>query len=97
MLGDTSDIDVASIKRDLIKPVTTDDYYVFSESFYKYRPENMSELEYQTYLMLENKEVDKDTIISLCEACYTWGSLERYYYIPILLILLKHSMLGLSR
>lgn len=97
MLGDVSDVDVANIKRDLIKPVTTDDYYVFSESFYKYRPENMSELEYQTYLMLENKEVDKDTIISLCEACYTWGSLERYYYIPILLILLKHSMLGLSR
>lgn len=71
----------------LIKPVSIDDYYVFSEDFYK-RTENLSILEVQTLAYIDGKEVNPKALKVLLENYIYWPRLERFYYTPILLILI---------
>lgn len=72
-----------------IHRVTKDDYYVFTESFYKYE-ENQpkSLLEAQVLRALKNEPVDNEVVNVLCRSALRWDNLERYYYTPILLWLL---------
>lgn len=72
-----------------IHPVTKDDYYVFSEAFYFHQYEQQSQLETLVRDMLTRKPVNRKVLLKLCENSYHWTSLDRFYYTPILLILLK--------
>lgn len=72
----------------LIKPVTIDTCYVFSQDFYD-RTSNLSLLEEQTLAYIDNKALNPATIKLLCENCKYWPRLERFYYIPVLLILIQ--------
>lgn len=75
----------------LIYPVTKDDFYVLSEAFYYNQP-GQSILEQVTRNTLEGKVVDKADLLRLVEAAKTWPNLERFYYIPLILILIKYAM-----
>jgi hypothetical protein len=75
----------------LIKLVSVDDYYVFSEDFYK-RTENLSVLEAQVLQYIDGKEVNPQALKVLLENYIYWPRLERFYYIPVLLILIMSVM-----
>lgn len=72
-----------------IHPVTRDEYYVFSEAFYFHDYENQSQLETITRHAMEGKSIDRVRLQKLCDAAHRWGRLERFYYTPVLLVLLK--------
>lgn len=76
----------------LIHPVTIDDYYVLSEAFYFGNFEEMSILEQVTTNTLKGLDVDKADLLRLVTNAKTWPNVERFYYIPLLLILIKYAM-----
>lgn len=73
----------------LIHSVTIDDCYVFSKWFYERAEQGQSKLEVQTNLMLQGKSVDLDVLTAICEDVKNWGLLERFYYVPVLMVLIK--------
>jgi len=83
---------------DLIIPdihlVTKDDYYVLSEGFYKFnnglQGPGMSRLEVLVCRMIRKMPVDPKDLIPLCESYHRWGALERFYYVPLLAVLIKY-------
>lgn len=91
-LGNDKEIGVARLQP--IYTVTKDNYYVFSEAFYHQGYGEMSQIEKITRDALENKPINKEILLSLSEASDVWGRLEKFYYIPILLILLKMAQQG---
>lgn len=73
-----------------IKRVTVDDYYVLSESFYRHGPDvPMSKLEALTMSALKGDPLDLRTLDHLCTQSPKWDNVERFYYLPILIALLK--------
>lgn len=78
-----------------VKKVLIDDYYVLSKDFYDrdYEETKMSLLEICVTTYLKNKPIDKRVLIHLCNTYQSWGALEQFYYTPLLLILLKSTIL----
>lgn len=72
-----------------IHPVTKDEYYVFSEAFYFHNYPGQSQLETLTRHAMENSPIDTATLFELADQVHRWGRLERFYYTPIILTLLK--------
>ena len=83
----TIDISGQSIK--VINSVTADDYYVLSENFYSNYP-NQSLLEVMTRNYFQGERNDPVVLLKLVNNYANWGALERFYYIPILLVLIKN-------
>lgn len=77
-----------------VHPVTKDDYYVFTEAFYFHQYEQQSQLETLVRYAMTGKPIDRRVLVNLCELSTRWAQLERFYYTPILLILLKLTRLG---
>lgn len=75
----------------LIKLVSVDDYYVLSEDFYK-RTENVSVLEAQVLAYIDGKEVNPVALKILIENYIYWPRLERFYYTPLLIILILSTL-----
>lgn len=71
-----------------IKPVLYDDYYVLSHDFYN-DTNAQSVLEVMTRNYLENKANNVEHLKLLVDDAVNWGGLERFYYIPILLMLIR--------
>lgn len=73
-----------------IVPVTQDTYYIFTEQFYRPSEEGLSS-NFERLVMdaLCQRALDKALIKRLTERALQWGNLERFYYIPILLAILK--------
>lgn len=69
-----------------IHPVIIDDNYVLSEAFYT-NAVNMSLLEKLTRDYLEGEGINPEHLHYLASNYFAWGGLERFYYIPILIIL----------
>lgn len=69
-------------------PVTVDDYYVLSKRFYDGQ-EGMSVLEQQLHDRLNDLSVDLGELAVLADNAHKWRNLERFYYIPIVLTLIK--------
>jgi hypothetical protein len=76
-------------------PVLVDDYYVFSEAFYLNDAVNQSWLEHMVTQMLNREAVAAEVLLAVCDSAYGWGTLERYYYTPVLLILINYTIRGL--
>lgn len=76
-------------QRPLIHPVVFDDYYVFSQGFYTQDSSKQSLLENLVIRALHHQEFDDEDLFQLCENVMTWGALEQFYYIPILMMLLQ--------
>jgi hypothetical protein len=75
-----------------IYSVTVDDYYIFSEAFYKRIPGQLSKLESLVYDYIEKKEIDFSVLHTLIIECTQWPLLERFYYIPILMLIAKNTL-----
>jgi len=74
-----------------IHPVSADDYYVFRESFYK-QTDDVSLLESLTLNYLKKESMDVNRLHALAIRCKGFGRLEQFYYIPIILTLLKAAI-----
>jgi hypothetical protein len=79
----------------LIKDVLADDYYIFSEAFYNRKPGEMSRLEQEVWNLLERKPVDLKLLKFFCDTYQTWGALERFYYTPFVLMMIRSQIRSL--
>lgn len=77
-----------------LKPVLQDAYYVLSKSFYDHDLETMDTFERFVWEYLEGKPMDAAALVATAEIWPTWGRMEQFYYIPILMHLLKSVIYG---
>lgn len=77
----------AIVKSLLLKQVNYDEYYVFSKAFYS-DGEDQSCIEFLVNQYLKDRPIDPAVLKRIIESQHRWGSLERTYYIPILLYLI---------
>lgn len=73
----------------MVAPVSTSANYVFSENFYSGTGILASNLERLIYQALKHDTLEKPLLASLTESAMRWDNLERFYYIPVLLALLR--------
>lgn len=71
-----------------IRRVLEDDYYVFGQAFYK-SSADQTILEALTSDYLKNNAMDRKRLTAITSNYHTWGRLEQYYYLPVLMTLLK--------
>lgn len=71
-----------------IKPVLFDAQYVFSNSFYTTGVDK-SLIEILTLDYLNHKAINPVTLFKLVKEYKNWGALEQFYYLPVVLILIK--------
>lgn len=76
----------------LLHNVTIDDYYVLSKAFYDKAEEGQSKLELAVHDYLDEKAPNNKVLLTLAQTYHAWGALERYYYGPILLVLIRSSL-----
>ena len=80
----------------IIHPYLRDRYYLFSSFFYNQKQSNeaqyMSELEKMVLRMLENQSVGIDQLLLAIDEYRGWGALEKFYYIPVLVLLAKYTI-----
>lgn len=82
-------VDVDPWKRPAdIHPVVIDDYYVLSEAFYKNGP-GQSKLELLTHQFLNREALHPEQFDAVLARIYDWDNLERFYYYPLVIALLK--------
>jgi hypothetical protein len=75
----------------LITPVLADDYYIFSKAFYTNAP-GQSKLELAVRDYLAGKALSRRLLVTFTETYQAFGGLERFYYIPIILMLIRASI-----
>lgn len=71
-----------------IKRVSEDEYYVLSEQFYKDEGE-LSWLEQMLLARLKGQTIDLNRLAEIADFAPRFNNLERFYYIPIVLYLIK--------
>lgn len=76
----------------LLKPVLSDAYYVLSQQFYDRTTTGQSKLELAVWDYLNGNAVDWGVLQALCDTFDLWGTLEQFYYLPILLVLIKANI-----
>lgn len=72
----------------LIHRITYDDHYIFSKAFYDNGP-GKSQLETLLYNRLDTETTDMEVLAEIADSAVHWDNLERFYYIPIVLALIK--------
>ena len=77
-----------------IYPVTQDDYYVLSRSFYHGDAEHQSALERLVQHALTRTPLNQRHLTELCDLSHKWPRLEQFYYVPLLLVLIKMTLRG---
>ena len=90
----TVDIKVNTITKpsDYISPSninTTEHNYLFSEFFYNQDTDNCSVLENLVLQYLKDEVVDQEKLSTLLSQYKYWETEEQFYYIPILMIMVK--------
>lgn len=75
-----------------IKPIDPN-YYVFSQAFYE-RSDNLSTLEGVVWQFLEREPMDVESLVATADLWPTWGLLEQFYYIPVLMCLMRSILMG---
>lgn len=78
----------------LIYRACKDGYYVFSRHFYE-QDDHMSLIEAQAWKYINHEPLDLDIIVNLVDDHRYWGSLEKFYYIPILLLFINSVIRGM--
>lgn len=74
----------------LIHLVTVDDSYVLSENFYTQNLDGMSQLEHYVFDLINGKAIEPREIVFFAQLSMYWGSVERFYYQPLLIVLLRY-------
>jgi hypothetical protein len=75
-----------------IKPVVCDDYYVFSEAFYYEDAKLQSKLEMLAWQMIKGEPLNKEQLLAVIKCCLSWDNLERFYYHPVLIMMLGYAI-----
>jgi hypothetical protein len=75
----------------LINPVLCDDHYVLSCAFYDDLP-GQSKLELCVRDYLHDRAINLDLLLAFCDTYHGWGGLERFYYTPIVLLLIRAAI-----
>lgn len=77
-------------------PDTSDGGYVFSKNFYENGyTQGISTLEHLVYNYLSNKANDWQVIVKALENRHEWSKMERFYYIPVMLVLVIAELRGI--
>ena len=71
-----------------IWPVTKDEHYIFSKAFYSGRTEEMSQVELMLEQCFKNQPLAGHDLLGICRASRLWGDVERFYYTPVLALLI---------
>jgi hypothetical protein len=71
-----------------IKRILVDEYYVFSKEFYE-DEEGQSHLERLTRQRISGQAIDLNMLADIADYAVKFDNLERFYYIPIILTLIK--------
>lgn len=79
---------------DNLYPVTVDDYYVLSSNFYN-NTTSQSTLEVAVTAYMNNNQVDIDQLYNTAKNFHAWGSLEQFYYVPIVMTLIRSVLKGI--
>jgi hypothetical protein len=81
----------------IIHRAMKDDYYVFSEEFYKNNRVvgKQSQLELMVQDYIDDKVLSFKRLKSFCEDMVYWNTLDRFYFTPVLLMLMKAAIRGL--
>jgi hypothetical protein len=81
----------------IIHRTMKDNFYVFSEDFYKNNRivGKQSQLELMVQDYLDDKVLSFKRLKSFCEDMANWNTLDRFYYTPVLLMLMKAAIRGL--
>lgn len=66
--------------------------YIFSDAFYRLDKENCGTLEFCLLEYMEGKLVPLDQLEILVEQYYAWDTIEQFYLIPVLLVLIKDTI-----
>lgn len=76
-----------------IVPVTQDDYYVFTKGFYGVRQAELaSQLEVVARQAITQQPINREQLSHLATLAFSWPNLERFYYIPVILALIRISL-----
>ncbi len=78
-----------------IWPVTKDEFYIFSKAFYHGIAVDQSQLEALVLKALSGEPINQKALYELSTEVDTWGYLEQFYYVPVLMILIKMVLHGL--
>jgi hypothetical protein len=76
----------------LIKPVNMSESYVLSSAFYTRNNNDWSLLERLLMDYLDFKIIAASDVLKLCEASYDWGPVEKFYYFPLVLLLIRYNL-----
>jgi hypothetical protein len=68
--------------------VTFDDYYVLSQNFYD-QTQSQSVLESLVRQHLKREAIDLTQLINTAKMFNSWGLVEQFYYLPIILVLIR--------
>lgn len=79
----------------IINQVLADDYYVLSQAFYEGATTGQSLLELCVWRYLKNEAQNMGTLKALATSSIAWGALEQFYYVPVLLMLIRSCIRGL--
>lgn len=63
--------------------------YVFSQAFYERDMDSLSVLERLTLDHIDSRSVDAKTLLDVASNFINWGRLEQFYYIPVLICLIR--------
>ena len=77
-----------------IHRVTADEMYVFTKAFYDQDATRMSRLELMVWKLLNHEELDVIDLEDLVKGSKLWDNLERFYYVPVLMILCTVALRG---
>ncbi len=92
ILNGLDDVKSCDLYIPLIHPVGVDEYYVLSEYFYTQAEYGQSRLELLTWDMLNGKKLDRKYLVQLLENVRSWGPMEVFYYVPVLIRLIGYSV-----
>jgi hypothetical protein len=75
----------------LIHHVSADIYYVFTQAFYE-RGVGQSVLEFEVNKALDGITLSRSHLMDLIKDSYKWTYLDRFYYLPVLWVLVRTSL-----
>jgi hypothetical protein len=78
--------DLPSINRN------NNEFYVLSEAFYRGLDNGVSAMEVQVRRYLSDRAIDIPALVTMAQTYNSWGPLDQFYQIPILLILIRATI-----
>ena len=73
----------------MLREPDIDSFYVFSKPFYEGDAEQMSQLEYMVDQYLDGDALNLSDIKDIIDALYDATPLQQFYYVPVMLVLIK--------